>query len=51
MTKAAAKRVTEITALGNDYTPVGEILSEKALVNAMVGLHATGGSTNHTIHI
>ena len=51
LTRAAAKRVTEITALGNDYTPVGEILSEKAFVNAMVGLHATGGSTNHTIHM
>ncbi len=51
LTKAAAKRVTEITALGNHYTPVGEILSEKAFVNAMVGLHATGGSTNHTIHL
>ena len=51
LTKAAAKRVTEITALGNDYTPVGEILSEKTFVNAMVGLHATGGSTNHAIHL
>ena len=51
MTRAAAKRVTEITALGDSYTPAGEILSEKALVNAMVGLHATGGSTNHTIHL
>lgn len=51
MTRAAAKRITEITALGNAYTPVGEVLSEKAFVNAMVGLHATGGSTNHTIHL
>ncbi len=51
LTKAAAQRVTELTALGNEYTPVGEVLSEKAFVNAMVGLHATGGSTNHTIHL
>ena len=51
LTKAAAKRITEITALGNSYTPVGEVLSEKAFVNAMVGLHATGGSTNHSIHL
>ena len=51
LTKAAAKRVTEITVLGDSYTPVGEVLSEKAFVNAMVGLHATGGSTNHTIHL
>ncbi len=51
LTKAAAQRVSEITALGKEYTPVGEVLSEKAFVNAMVGLHATGGSTNHTIHM
>ena len=51
LTKAAAKRVTEITAIGNDYAPVGKILSEKTFVNAMVGLHATGGSTNHAIHM
>jgi len=51
LTRAAAKRVTEITALGNEYTPVGEVLSERAFVNAMVGLHATGGSTNHSIHL
>jgi len=51
MTKAAAKRVTEITAIGNEYTPVGKILSERTFVNAMVGLHATGGSTNHAIHL
>ena len=51
LTRAAAKRVTEITSLGNEYTPVGEVMSEKAFVNAMVGLHATGGSTNHTIHL
>jgi phosphogluconate dehydratase len=51
LTKAAARRVTEITALTNDYRPVGEILCEKAIVNGIVGLHATGGSTNHTIHM
>jgi len=51
LTRAAAKRATEITALGDDYTPVGHVLSEKTFVNAMVGLHATGGSTNHAIHM
>ncbi len=51
LTRAAAKRVTEITALGNDYTPAGEVLSERTFVNGMVGLHATGGSTNHTLHM
>ncbi len=51
LTRAAARRITEITADGNDYTPVGEVLDEKAFVNGIVGLHATGGSTNHTIHL
>ena len=51
LTRAAARRVTEITALGNEYTPIGEVVDERAMVNAIVGLHATGGSTNHTIHL
>jgi phosphogluconate dehydratase len=51
LTGHAAKRVTEITALGNAYTPVGEMLDERAFVNGVVGLHATGGSTNHTLHL
>ncbi len=51
LTAAAARRVTEITALGNDFTPVGEVIDERAVVNGIVGLHATGGSTNHTIHL
>ena len=51
LTKAATRRVTEITAFGNEYTPVGEMLDEKAFVNGIVGLHATGGSTNHTMHL
>ncbi|WGD29008.1 phosphogluconate dehydratase [Ancylobacter sp. WKF20] len=51
LTTAAAERAMAITALGNDYTPVGRMLDEKAFVNGIVGLHATGGSTNHTLHI
>ncbi len=51
LTRAAAKRSTEITALGNDYTPIGEVIDERAIVNGIVGLMATGGSTNHTIHL
>src|SRR5918998_1786262 len=51
LTRAAARRVSEITALGNEYTPVGEIVDERAVVNGVVGLHATGGSTNHTLHL
>ena len=46
LTETAAKRALEITALGNEFIPVGHILSEKAFVNGLVGLMATGGSTN-----
>ena len=51
LTREATKRALSMTAQGNDYTPVGHIVDEKAVVNGMVGLHATGGSTNHTMHI
>ncbi|WP_414656127.1 phosphogluconate dehydratase [Ferrovibrio sp.] len=51
LTAAATKRATEITALGNDYTPIGRILDERAVANGIVGLLATGGSTNHTLHL
>lgn len=51
LTRAAAKRALAITALGNEFTPIGEIIDEKAVVNGVVGLNATGGSTNHTLHL
>ena len=51
LTSAAAIKVTAMTHLGNNYTPIGHVVSEKSVVNAMVGLLATGGSTNQTIHI
>jgi phosphogluconate dehydratase len=51
LTREAAKRAIAITALGNDYTPVGRMIDERSIVNGVVGLHATGGSTNHTIHL
>jgi phosphogluconate dehydratase len=51
ITRASAKRALAISALGNDYTPIGQIIDEKAVVNGVVGLLATGGSTNHTIHL
>ena len=51
LTDAGAKRAIEITALGNAYTPVGEILDERAFVNGIVGLMATGGSTNLVLHL
>ena len=51
MIKATAQRAAKITALGEDYRPLGEAIDARAIVNAIVGLHATGGSTNHTIHL
>ena len=51
LTSAAAKRVAQMTALGNEYLPMAEIIDERAIVNAIVGLLATGGSTNHTLHM
>ena len=51
LTRAAARRALEITAAGNFYTPVSAVLDERAFVNGMVGLHATGGSTNLTLHL
>ena len=41
----------ELTATGTAYTPMGQIVDEKAVVNAVVGLHATGGSTNGVLHL
>jgi phosphogluconate dehydratase len=51
LTREAAKRALAITACGNEYTPVGEMLDERSFVNGIIGLNATGGSTNHTIHL
>ncbi|NIB43043.1 phosphogluconate dehydratase [Pseudomaricurvus alkylphenolicus] len=51
LTKAAAKQVLKFTAQGEDFRPIGHAINEKAIVNAIVGLLATGGSTNHTIHL
>lgn len=51
MTVAAAEQALRITALGDDYRPLARTIDEKAIVNAMVGLAATGGSTNHALHL
>jgi len=51
ITAAATQRVLQITALGNEYLPLGRVISEKSIVNAIVALLATGGSTNHTMHL
>jgi phosphogluconate dehydratase len=51
ITAESARQALSITALGNDYRPIGRIYDEKAVVNGVVGLLATGGSTNHTMHL
>lgn len=51
LTRAAVHRLTEIGADGADYRPLGLCIDERAIVNACIGLLATGGSTNHAIHI
>jgi len=51
LTDAAVARAAAITALGNDFRPVGELLDERAFVNGLVGLMATGGSTNLVLHL
>lgn len=51
LTRAATQRVTMIGWDGDDYRPLGLCVDEKAIVNAIVGLLATGGSTNHAIHL
>jgi phosphogluconate dehydratase len=48
---AAPKRAVEIRDGSNAYTPMCQVVDEKALVNALAGLLATGGSTNHTLHL
>jgi phosphogluconate dehydratase len=51
LTRAAVHRLAEIGWEGDDYRPLGLCIDEKAIVNACVGLLATGGSTNHALHI
>lgn len=51
LTKYASQLSTKITALGRDYRPLYEVVDERSIVNSIVGLLATGGSTNHTMHI
>ena len=51
LTRAATHRIAQIGWDGDDYRPLGACVDEKALVNAIVGLLATGGSTNHVIHL
>jgi phosphogluconate dehydratase len=51
LTRAAVHRLAAIGKHGNDYRPMARVVDEKAIVNACVGLLATGGSTNHAIHL
>ncbi len=51
LTRAAVYRAVAITALGQEYTPIGRLVDERTIVNGVIGLHATGGSTNHLLHL
>ncbi|PKN45555.1 MAG: phosphogluconate dehydratase, partial [Deltaproteobacteria bacterium HGW-Deltaproteobacteria-16] len=51
LTNAASARICELTHLGGNYTPIGRVVSERSVVNGIVGLVATGGSTNQTMHL
>ncbi|WP_216601184.1 phosphogluconate dehydratase [Ruegeria sp. HKCCD6604] len=51
LTEEGARRALSLSALGNSYTPVCQVLDERAFVNGIVGLMATGGSTNLLIHL
>jgi phosphogluconate dehydratase len=51
LTKQAVQQVLGMTRESNDYRPIGKIVDEAAVVNGIVGLLATGGSTNHTLHL
>ncbi len=51
LTRESARRVLQLTAQGSEYTPIGEVVDERCVVNGLIGLLATGGSTNHTLHL
>jgi phosphogluconate dehydratase len=51
LTRAAARRAVAISREGERFTPVGRMIDERSIVNAIVALLATGGSTNHTLHL
>lgn len=51
LTREAAHQITRITAQGQDYRPLGEVIDERSIVNAIIALLTSGGSTNHTIHL
>ena len=51
LSREAATQIAGLTHLGSTYTPIARVISEKSVVNAMVGLLASGGSTNETMHL
>ena len=51
LTRAAAQRALQLGAQGDEFTPIAEVVTEKTIVNGIVGLLATGGSTNHSLHL
>jgi phosphogluconate dehydratase len=51
LTRAASQHAVKISQQGGEYMPIGHIVDEKSIVNAIAALHATGGSTNHTMHL
>lgn len=51
LTAEAARRVLDITVERGNYTPIGHVVDEKAVINGIVALLATSGSTNHTLHL
>jgi phosphogluconate dehydratase len=51
LTVETARQVTRLTRQGGQFLPIGEIVDERVLINSVVALHATGGSTNHTLHL
>lgn len=51
LTEHAAAVAVEIAAGAPRYTPIARVIDERAILNAVVGLMATGGSTNHTLHL
>ncbi|MBD8880115.1 phosphogluconate dehydratase [Rhodanobacter sp. 7MK24] len=51
LTEAAVHRLATISAPGEHHTPLGHMIDERTIVNGVIGLHATGGSTNHLLHL
>ncbi|MEV8521042.1 phosphogluconate dehydratase [Dyella marensis] len=51
LTAEAVHRVAALSAHGDNHLPIGHIVDERAIINGVIGLHATGGSTNHLLHL